>query len=556
MRAPLCGCGVACWWTTSESSEGGKVPGRGAGAAADRSGQKSPRKADGDRMEETSILSVGIDIGTTTTQMIFSSLRLRNTAGPTQAPRYAITGRSVVWGSPVVFTPKKTGGDASPPASGASTSGHKGQGTGCTSDLIDESALGTMIDSWYAEAGIARQDVTTGAIIITGESLKSANARRAVMRLSDSLGDFVVASAGPHLESVIAGRGSGAAALSQRLSGTVLNIDIGGGTSNYAVFRSGAVIDTACVNIGGRLVETTSDGRVMRLLPPGRIIAEETFGRTPDPIGPEHLDAMADAMADTLYDLALGVNSPLARRLLQTPPLQEGRRYDAVTVSGGVGECCQRPGGNPFRFGDIGPLLAEALLRNPNFRRLPLRPPASTVRATVIGAGSWSLSLSGSTVWAEEGAFPLRNVPVVTVPVERSGIPADLAAHIRSRLLYFDIDTADDAFALAFGGLPPTYAAVCYLAEGIERFQRALPKRPLPVIIALKEDMGKALGMELKPRLPGSPLIVIDEVDLAEGDYLDLGKPLQAGGFVPLIIKSLAFSGENGSIDFDNISLT
>lgn len=499
-------------------------------------------------MEETSILSVGIDIGTTTTQMVFSSLRLRNTAGPTQAPRYAITGRSIVWGSPVVFTPKRTGGSGltSLPRQSGPDNGPRGG----ENDVIDEQALGALIDDWYAAAGIAAKDVTTGAVIITGESLKSANARQTVMRLSDSLGDFVVASAGPHLESVIAGRGSGAAALSRQLSGTVLNIDIGGGTSNYAVFRSGSVIDTACVNIGGRLVETAPDGRVLRLLAPGRTIAEQVLGRVPDAPGQDHLAAMADAMADAIYDLALGVSSPLARALLQTPPLKEGHRYDAVTVSGGVGECCAAPGGNPFRFGDMGPLLAQALMRNPNFRRLPLRPPVSTVRATVIGAGAWSLSLSGSTVWAEEGAFPLRNVPVVTVPVEAAGVPPDLAAHIAERLSHFDVNATKDAHALAFAGLEPTYAAVCYLAEGVEKFLAlsgvASGGRGLPVIIALKEDMGKALGMELKPRLSGVPLIVIDEVDLAEGDYLDLGRPLRAGSFVPLVIKSLAFTGENG----------
>ncbi|MFR5646573.1 MAG: ethanolamine ammonia-lyase reactivating factor EutA [Bilophila wadsworthia] len=123
-------------------------------------------------------------------------------------------------------------------------------------DTLDEAALDALIRGWYAEAGVRPEDVETGAVIVTGESLKTVNARRTVMRLADSLGDFVVASAGPHLESVIAGRGAGAAALSEARRGTVLNIDIGGGTSNYAVFRAGRVIDTACLNMGGRLAET------------------------------------------------------------------------------------------------------------------------------------------------------------------------------------------------------------------------------------------------------------------------------------------------------------
>lgn len=482
-------------------------------------------------MEETSILSVGIDIGTTTTQMVFSKLSLRNTAGPTQTPRYAITGRSVVYNSPVAFTPKKR---------------LLSDGQGGDADVVDEEALATLITSWYDEAGISRNDVATGAVIITGESLKTPNARQTVMRLSDSLGDFVAAFAGPHLESVVAGRGSGAATLSQKLSGVTLNIDVGGGTANYAVFQSGTVMDTACLNVGGRLVETAPDGRVLRVLKPGAVILENIFGAVPSVVQREHLAIMADAMADMLCGLIFGDVSHLASKLLQTQPLKEGHRYDAVTISGGVGECCLNPGGDPFRYGDLGPLLAESLMRNPIMKTLPLRPPASTVRATVIGAGSWSLSLSGSTVWAEDDAFPRRNVPVVTVPLRLPDAPADLAAHIKERLRHFDLDLARDAFVLAFCSLPPTYAAVGYLTEGLERLHRSQPDKTRPLIIALKEDMGKVLGMELKPLLPDAPLIVVDEVSLNDGDYLDLGKPLQSGGFVPLVVKSLAFSGEDG----------
>ena len=112
---------------------------------------------------------------------------------------------------------------------------------------MDTQALAALINGWYAEAGMDKTAVTTGAVIITGESLKTPNARAAVMDLADSLGDFVVATAGPHLESVIAGRGSGAAGMSLQAGRTVLNIDIGGGTSNYAVFRMGNVLDTACL---------------------------------------------------------------------------------------------------------------------------------------------------------------------------------------------------------------------------------------------------------------------------------------------------------------------
>ena len=204
-------------------------------------------------MDSKQILSVGIDIGTSTSQLVFSRLELRNRAAACQIPRFEITDRRIVWQSPVAFTPLTD------------------------VDTLDEAALDALIRGWYAEAGVRPEDVETGAVIVTGESLKTVNARRTVMRLADSLGDFVVASAGPHLESVIAGRGAGAAALSEARRGTVLNIDIGGGTSNYAVFRAGRVIDTACFNMGGRLAETDGHGWITRVRKPLLPVLEELY---------------------------------------------------------------------------------------------------------------------------------------------------------------------------------------------------------------------------------------------------------------------------------------
>jgi len=478
-------------------------------------------------MEEKSILSVGIDIGTTTTQLIFSILKLRNTAGATQAPRYSITGREIIYESPIVFTPK-----TSAPSS----------------EELDRAALDRVIAAWYAEAGLSRESVDTGAVIVTGESLKSANAKTTVMELSARLGDFVVATAGPRLESIIAGRGSGAAALSE--SGkTVLNIDIGGGTSNYAVFRLGNVLDAACLNVGGRLLRTDEQGRVQQIAPSLHPVLKDLFGQVSTSLEPNALLRLADRLADLIYDTAAGKPCSLARILLQTQPLKPGYHYDAVTISGGVGECMRQPGGDPFRYGDLGPLLAQALLRHPGLRSLPLTPPSSTVRATVIGAGSWFLSLSGSTVWAESEAFPLRNLPVVIIPTDWPREQNSLAAFLRERIALYDLDPEVELFALAFGNMQPTYADVHSLAMGLADFWRAVHWKSAKtatdtLVVALQADAGKALGMELRPLLPDCRLIVVDEVRLADGDYLDLGKPITRGGLVPLVVKSLAFSGE------------
>lgn len=48
--------------------------------------------------------------------------------------------------------------------------------------------------------------------------------------------------------------------------------------------------------------------------------------------------------------------------------------------------------------------------------------PAQTVRATVIGAGAHTLSLSGSTIWLEGVPLPLRNLPVA-IPQDAADLP-------------------------------------------------------------------------------------------------------------------------------------
>ena len=52
-------------------------------------------------MNTSQLLSVGIDIGTTTTQVIFSHLELVNRAAVSQVPRYEFIKREISWGSHV-----------------------------------------------------------------------------------------------------------------------------------------------------------------------------------------------------------------------------------------------------------------------------------------------------------------------------------------------------------------------------------------------------------------------------------------------------------------------
>jgi ethanolamine utilization protein EutA len=226
-----------------------------------------------------------------------------------------------------------------------------------------------------------------------------------------------------------------------------------------------------------------------------------------------------------------------------TDSLRAGHRYDAVFVSGGVGECFYRPRNADFEFGDIGPLLARALQADGNFTSLPIAPAKQTVRATVIGAGAYTLSLSGSTIWLNYQSLPIRNVPVVQPHILWSDVTrARLADDWSINAARMDIDPAGDLLALALpADVPVKYRDVLAVADELRRFNERHINRKHPLIVIARQDMGKILGMELQPALAGRELAVIDEVETREGDYIDIGKPFFGGEIVPLTVKSLAF---------------
>lgn len=473
-------------------------------------------------MASTVIRSVGIDVGTTTTQVIFSRLELVNRASISQVPHYEFTKREIVYESPVIFTPIDFEGR-----------------------IREEELLAFILDQ-YKAAGVTPDELESGAIIITGETSKARNARPAVMSLAESLGNFVVATAGPHLESIIAGHGSGASELSRTLIGRVLNIDIGGGTANYALFEAGETVSSACINIGGRLLETDQQGRVIRAHAPGKLICQTLFGSHCDPLTltRHQLTQVTDLMADLLYQVVIGQPSDLANQLMMTDLMPASGVLNALTISGGVGTYVYQPATDDelFKFGDIGPLLARSIANHAGFNTQTLKQPKQTIRATVIGAGAHTLSLSGSTIWLKEVQLPIRNIPVIHTKV--SGDPLDkdeLLSAWQQAVTQHDLLAEKDLYALTLpNNLPVTYRAIQQCVEALVSFT-ARHTNSQPLIIIARQDLGKVLGMLLQPQLSGRTVAVIDEVITREGDYIDIGNPLFGGEIVPITVKSLAF---------------
>jgi len=468
------------------------------------------------------MISVGIDIGTTTTQLVFSELTLVQVARAGQIPRIDIAGRAVLHTSEIVFTPL------------------------LDAETIDAEGLGRILRAEYQRAGIIPGQVETGAVIITGETARKQNADQVLKAIAGLAGDFVVTVAGPNVEGMIAGRGSGAASWSRQHFSTVTNVDIGGGSANSAVFRLGRLQGSAAMSYGGRVIELDGD-RVRSVNGPGRILLEAAGLR----LAPGDRPALADlkrvtqAMAELTLLLVEGGSSPLAERLYQTPPVQAGAGA-SLMFSGGIGFYFYDP--VPLgsvaavaRHGDIGPLLAESLRLHPGLARHPVLRPQETQRATVLGASAQTLTLSGSTIWADPSILPLKNVPVLRPGTGEPLAASGLAGALGEALRRWDLDSAGGAFAIALD-LEPTldFPRLQAIAGALAEFAATLPPAG-PLIVIIKHDYAQALGQTLKALTGARPLLVIDQVGLEEGDYIDIGAPLMDGRVVPLVVKTLIF---------------
>lgn len=268
------------------------------------------------------------------------------------------------------------------------------------------------------------------------------------------------------------------------------------------------------------------------------MIVDECFGPCTDArsLTGAQLAQVTRRMAELIVEVIDGTLSPLAQALMQTGLLPAGVTPEIITLSGGVGECYRHQPADPFCFADIGPLLATALHDHPRLREMNVQFPAQTVRATVIGAGAHTLSLSGSTIWLEGVQLPLRNLPVA-IPIDET----DLVSARQQALIQLDLCPKTDAYVLALpASLPVRYAAVLTVINALVDFVARFPN-PHPLLVVAGQDFGKALGMLLRPQLQQLPLAVIDEVIVRAGDYIDIGTPLFGGSVVPVTVKSLAF---------------
>jgi ethanolamine utilization protein EutA len=452
------------------------------------------------------LTSVGIDVGTATTKIILSRLRFQNLGPGLGVPRVRLTGREILYRSQVHDTPVAGG-------------------------RLDGEQLLHYLHQAYAEASIDPASVGSGGVIITGEAARKENARHLTELLSRTAGQFVVATAGPHLEAIIAGRGSGAAARSEQLGSAVAGVDIGGGTANIAIFRNGLVAETACIDLGGKALRLDpATGSIRLLTPAARSVLEARGlvrweGQALDLTG---LIQTGAALADAIAGAIPG-----------------GHHIAEVLLSGGVAEaaCASGPPSleAALRYSDIGPALGWALRAALEGRGFRVGRPAETIFATVIGVGVHMLSLSGATIRVPDpGIMPLTNIPVIRpfpgmAPVASDAWARELARHLAWQ-------EPEGPVAVALGRLPDlSYDALSAVAAGILVGVAAHVEGGQPLVVVAEQDVACSLGTLLA--LAGlRSVITIDELSLADGNYIDIGCPLYGGAVVPVVVKSLVYA--------------
>lgn len=477
-------------------------------------------------MSAEKILSVGIDIGTSTTQVIFSLLVLDNTAGYFSVPHVSIVDKEVLYKGKIYTTPLKS----------------------CA--LIDGDAVKEIVEKEFKAAGYAPEDTQTGAAIITGESARKENAAIVLDKLSAFAGDFVVSTAGPDLEAVFAGAGSGAKSYSDKHRCLTMNLDIGGGTTNVAVFDNGELVGKCCLDIGGRLVRVDKEGKLDYKSKSVEAMAKQAGIRLElqKPVNMEEIDILTSVMAGLLEEIiGLRAHSELLSQVKTSgsSSLVLEKPIKAVSFSGGVAdfvyhakEPCQ-----VFPYGDIGLQLGESIRKSNIFKAVDLVIPKETIRATVVGAGTYSTTLSGSTITYSSNILPLKNIPVLKLTEkEEEKFGAD-SQYLTEKAKWFLKQNDDTQLVLAIRGKKnPSYWEVTALGNAIFTALDSALDSTLPLIIIVEQDIAKALGQFLR-KLSGRKRggVVLDSIYVEENDYVDMGKPVMNGMAVPVIVKTLVF---------------
>lgn len=476
--------------------------------------------------DNVELTTVGVDVGSSTSHLMFSKVHLQRLSEGLSS-RFVVVNRQVLWRSPILLTPYRS------------------------DYTIDADELKEFFGKAFKEAELTPADIDTGAVILTGEALKRNNARAIADLFAEESGKFVCASAGHNLEALMAANGSGAVALSRQDHQTILNIDFGGGTVKLGLCHGGKLLATSAFAVGGRLIAFDDDGTMVRIEGPAEQVAEDVgvtlkLGET---LADEDRKKIVNRMVEVLVSYAnREPNDDLCQALSLTDHLPQTPAIDGITFSGGVSEFIY--GREEEDRGDLGKSLAHEIRHALSHKRIAPKvyDPGHGIRATVVGASQFTVQVSGNTIYISElGGLPVRNVPVATLELDLTGdfTAADVTQAIADAHKRLDMEEGENRVAIAFRwGGDPLHARLYALAEGIcNGLPKTVADNDLPLVVMMDGDAGRTLGNILVRELNVTgEVISVDNVQLRDFDFVDIGELMPETRVVPLIIKSLLFT--------------
>lgn len=472
-----------------------------------------------DMPDQVVLFSVGIDVGSATSHFIISRITLRR-LGKALLSRYVVIDRAIVYESPVSLTPYQADG------------------------LIDAGALQEFLERNFAEAGMSADDVDTGAVILTGEALRRANARSIGNLFERHAGKFVCATAGDLYEVAMAAHGSGAVELSRR-SGRILNIDIGGGTTKVSVSEGGQIVSKGVLHVGARLVATDQDDRIVRcetaLDPVLRDLDIRVYQS--DRLTRPEKQRVADRLVECVSSF-LGIReSDAVSQALSITESPEIGHIDEVVFSSGLSEYLY--GREDRDFGDLAYMMASAIRKHLDSGYWPWKVHAVTtgIRATVAGVSQFSLQMSGDTVYVSHPeTLPWRNLPLVTVDAT-SGNVEEIAKAMHKARLSLGIDTGSDGMAWYFRvDDSREYADLRILADGIAEGLKLSVGVGTSNVLMFVNDLAGTVGYILGEEIRTSMQIVsVDCIQADAVDFVDVAEIVEPNGVVPIMVKALIY---------------
>jgi ethanolamine utilization protein EutA len=401
-------------------------------------------------------------------------------------------------------------------------------------DQIDEFAMAGHVDRWIRESGVDPSRITSGGVIVTGLAAQRANVAAIEALVRQRVGETLFATADdPRLESWLAFMGSCVGLSRAQPNRYILNLDVGGGTTNLALGRGSEVIRTGCLFAGARHFQFVPGSyRIVALSSyAGRLLHDLGVNQSIDgSLSPDERSRVLDFYVALIEAAVLGDRSRLDRdpfRYHEQVPyeLPTDPISPVITFSGGVGELIYaRTRGEPLpattAFGDLGIDLARRLVESPVLsRHLRTHTPVNSGHATAFGLSLYGTAVSGATLYLPDtGVLPARDLPIV--------------AKLRMDASADDVRRAVDlAGCGARGGcievdeMVTDYAEVKKLGTSLAT---ALREAAFPadrsLVIFVPHNIGKTLGSYATDwgRLPVN-LIVIDELATRNSRFASLG---------------------------------